>query len=77
MEAKKIWFDDSNIYVETTENKTGTMPLVWFPRFYTATEANRNAFELWADNTWIHWEELGEDLSVEGFFAFKKENITV
>jgi hypothetical protein len=46
MEAKKIWFDDSNIYVETNENKTGTMPLVWFPRLYTATEADRNAFEL-------------------------------
>jgi hypothetical protein len=77
MEAKRVWFDKDFIYVETTENTIGKMPLVWFPRLKKASEAELQQFELWADNTWIHWEDIGEDLSVEGFFNFKKENIGI
>jgi len=73
MEAKKTWFDNEYIFVETTENKTGKMPLKWFPRLKNATLAQLEQFELWSDNSWIHWEFLGEDLSVEGFFKFRKE----
>jgi hypothetical protein len=77
MEAKRVWFDTDFIYVETTENTIGKMPLVWFPRLKKASEAALQQFELWADNTWIHWEDIGEDLSVEGFFSFRKENIGI
>ncbi len=77
MEAKKIWFDELNIYVETNENKIANMPLAWFPRLSNASQADRNKFELWAGNSWIHWEDLGEDLSVDGFFTFKKENVDI
>ncbi len=73
MEIKKIWFDNKTIFVQTTDNQTGQMPLEWFPRLQNATETELEYYELWADNTWIHWEKLGEDLSVEGFFTFKKE----
>lgn len=75
MKASKIWFDDNFIYVETTENKEDKMPLAWFPRFQKATRDDLQKFELWADGSWIHWEDIGEDLSVEGFFTFKKEVI--
>jgi hypothetical protein len=77
MEAKRVWFDKDFIYVETTENAIGKMPLVWFPRLKNASEAALQQFELWADNTWIHWEDIGEDLSVEGFFSFRKENMGI
>jgi hypothetical protein len=73
MEAKKIWFDDKFIYVETNEKATGKMPLAWFPRLLNASKDDLQKFELWADGAWIHWEEIGEDLSVEGFFTFNKE----
>ena len=72
MEALKIWFGTVNIYVETTENNIGKMSLDWFPLLYNASEADRNRFELWADKSRIHWEDLGEDLSADGFFTFKK-----
>ncbi len=77
MEAKRVWFDTDFIYVETTENTIGKMPLIWFPRLKKANEAALQQFELWADNTWIHWEDIGEDLSVEGFFSFRKENMGI
>ena len=73
MEAKKIWFDKEFIFVETTDNKTGKMPLEWFPRLKKATIKQLEEFELWSDNSWIHWEVLGEDLSVEGFFKYRKD----
>ena len=73
MEAKKIWFDKENIFVETTNNKIGKMPLKWFPKLLNAENSELLNFELWSDNSWIHWENLGEDLSVEGFISFKKE----
>ena len=47
--------------METTENTIGKMPLIWFPRLKKANEAALQQFELWADNTWIHWEDIGED----------------
>ncbi len=74
MKATKIWFDENFIHVETTENKQGKMPLSWFPRLQKATNEDLQKFELWADGSWIHWEDIGEDLSVEGFFTFKKDN---
>jgi hypothetical protein len=73
MEATKIWFDETFIYVETRENAIGKMPLEWFPRLQNATSFDLEKYELWADGSWIHWEEIGEDLSVEGFFTFKKD----
>ncbi len=73
MEARKIWFDKEFVFVETTESKIGKMPLKWFPHLRNATLKQLEQFELWSDNSWIHWEVLGEDLSVDGFFTFKKE----
>ncbi len=72
MEAIKVWFDATYIYVETTEKNIGKMPLMWFPRLQKATSRELEEFELWAEGSWIHWESIGEDLSVEGFFTFKK-----
>lgn len=73
MKAKKIWFDKDFIHVETTENKIGKMPLKWFKRLEHAKKEALEQFELWNEGRWIHWELLGEDLSVEGFFTFNKE----
>ena len=64
MKAKKIWFDKDFIYVETTENKTGKMPLKWFKRLENAKKEVLELFELWDEGSCIHWELLGEDLSI-------------
>lgn len=70
MKAKKIWFDLNSIWVETSTNQVGKMPLQAFKKLANATEKQLLAFELWNDGDWIHWEEIGEDLSVDGFFTF-------
>ena len=72
MEALKIGFDNENIFVETTDNKIGQLPLKWFRKLKNASKEQLQKFELWDNNRWIHWEELGEDFSVAGFFDNKK-----
>jgi len=49
------------------------MPLDRFPRLEHASVEQRNEFELSAFG--IHWEELDEDLSFEGFFKFQKKEV--
>ncbi len=73
MKAKKIWFEEEYILIETTTGKTGKMLLSWFPRLQKASFQSQMAFELWADGSWIHWEQIGEDLSVDGFFTYNKD----
>lgn len=71
--AKKIWFDDSRIFAEFNDGRVIGMPLVWFPRLDNATDLQRANYEFWNNGAWIHWKELDEDLSAEGFLSFRKE----
>lgn len=61
---KKVWFDEASLWVELSDARTIGVPLAWFPRLLEASPAQREAFELSAFG--IHWEELGEDISVQG-----------
>ncbi|MCU0468854.1 MAG: DUF2442 domain-containing protein [Arcicella sp.] len=71
--AINIWFDPKRIYAELTDGRVVGMPLSWFPRLEKATDTQRNQFEFWNNGAWIHWEELDEDLSADGFLTFQKK----
>ncbi|MBA0211957.1 DUF2442 domain-containing protein [Pectobacterium punjabense] len=62
--AKKVRFDEFNMWVELSDARTLGIPLAWFPRLLHATEAERNNYEL--SPRGIHWDNLNEDISVEG-----------
>lgn len=65
--AKKIRFDDSSMWVDLNDGRTLGVPLAWFPRLLAATPEQLASYELSARG--IHWDELDEDLSVEGLLA--------
>jgi hypothetical protein len=65
--AKSVRFDESSMWVELTDGRTLSIPLAWFPRLLHATPEQRQGFELSIDG--IHWEELDEDISVDGLLA--------
>ncbi len=65
MKAKKIWFEKDKIYLETTDGKTASLDLKAFPRLYNAPEEQRMNYTF--SPFGIHWADLDEDLSVEGF----------
>ena len=69
IEIEKLWFEDEKICILTKDNRQGSHPLQWFPRLENATEKERNDFELSAFG--IHWPQIDEDLSYEGFFNYR------
>ena len=75
MEIQKVWFINEKIFIKTSEGIEKSMPLKWFPRLERATPEQRDKFEL--SPFGIHWEDIDEDLSFEGFFKFKKEKVEV
>lgn len=62
-----IRFDADSMWVELSDGRTLGVPLAWFPRLLKATTKQREAFEL--SSRGLHWEEIDEDISVEGLLA--------
>ena len=71
--VKKLWFDDAKIFAELSDGRTVGIPVKWFPNLSKGTPEQLLKYELWNDGQWIHWEELDEDLSAEGFLSFYPE----
>ncbi len=65
MKAKKVWFADGRIFIETDKGEKLSQSLNWYPRLAEATEAQREAYRL--SPMGIHWAEIDEDVSFESF----------
>ena len=65
--AKSVRFDDNSMWVELSDGRTLGIPLVWFPRLLHARPEQRQKCELSVYG--IHWDELNEDISVDGLLA--------
>lgn len=71
--AKTVWFDETRVYVELNDGRVIGSPLAWFPRLEHATPEQRNHYELVAGGYGIHWEDLDEDLTAEGFLTYSRK----
>jgi hypothetical protein len=65
MIVEKIWFESQHIFIKTNTGITFNSPLALFKRLANATQKQLNNYEL--SPYGIHWQELDEDLSFEGF----------
>jgi hypothetical protein len=71
MENKiKIWFDEGQIFIKTMLGEQKSMPLKWFPKLLNASKEEREDYCI--SPFGIHWENIDEDLSFEGFNSFSK-----
>jgi len=73
--AKSIRFDQFNMWVELSDGRTMGIPLTWFPRLLHAKPEQRTRYEL--SNAGIHWEELDEDISVDGLLKGNRDATTI
>jgi len=64
--AKKVSFDEDNMWVELTDGRQLGVPLAYFPRLLNATAVNREHFIISGGGSGIHWDDLDEDISVSG-----------
>jgi Protein of unknown function (DUF2442) len=55
--------------VDLSDGRSISVPLAWYPRLSHASSAERKRWRLIGRGVGIHWEELDEDISVEGLLA--------
>ena len=70
--VEKVWLTETAIWIRTIDGKEACEKFAEFPRLRFATPEQRANFTLSKDG--IHWREIDEDLSYEGFFMKKTHN---
>ena len=67
--AETVKVTEDTLSVDLNDGRTISVPLEWFPRLVHATRAERNNWRLIGRGHGIHWEDIDEDISVEGLLA--------
>lgn len=65
--AKAVTFDENCMWVELNDGRILGVPLAWFPRLLHATAEQHAHVEISLRG--LHWDELDEDISVEGLLV--------
>ena len=64
--AKRLRFDDNSMWIDLSDGRQLGVPLAYFPRLLNATPAQREQYVTSGGGTGLHWDDLDEDISVEG-----------
>ncbi len=64
--VKHVYFTEEAIRVDLMDGRTITVPLVWYPKLFSATPEQRAQWEVCGGGYGSHWEEINEDLITEG-----------
>ena len=62
---------DDTLSVELSDGRTISVPVDWYPRLSHATATQRANWRIIGRGHGIHWDDLDEDISVEGLLAGK------
>lgn len=73
-EPMSVSFTDDSMSVALEDGRIITVPLAWYPRLAKASAEQRLAFEL--SPAGVHWDEIDEDISVEGMLVGRGEATT-
>jgi len=68
-DAEDVQTTGITLSVDLSDGRSITVPLAWFPRLVHATPEERANWRLIGSGHGIHWEDLDEDISVEGLLA--------
>ena len=70
-DAVDVQITEDTLSVELSDGRNIAVPIDWYPRLaHGTTEENRN-WKLIGRGQGIHWENLDEDISIEGLLAGK------
>jgi len=61
-----ITVTDDTLSVDLSDGRTISVPILWYPRLAHATPPERNKWRLIGKGIGVHWEDVDEDISVEG-----------
>ena len=69
--AEDVRVTEDTLSVDLSDGRAISVPLEWFARLAHATAEERNNWRLIGRGFGIHWENIDEDISVEGLLAGK------
>lgn len=69
--AEGITVTEDTLSVDLSDGRTISVPLTWFPRLLSASPEERKNWRLIGKGHGIHWEDIDEDISIEGLLAGK------
>ena len=69
--AEDVRVTEDTLSVDLSDGSTISVPLEWFPRLLHAKPKERNNWRLIGRGHGIHWEDIDEDISVEGLLTGK------
>jgi len=69
--AESVTVTEDTLHVDLSDGRTISVPLTWFPRLVYATPKQRENWRLIGRGHGIHWEDIDEDISIEGLIAGK------
>ena len=69
--AKNVSISEDTLSVDLSDGRTISVPVEWFPRLVHARPEERTRWRLIGNGQGIHWEDIDEDISVEGLLAGK------
>ena len=67
--AEKVKVTERKLIISLVDGRKLEVPLAWFPKLLEATSRQRNHYRLIGNGVGIHWPDIDEDLSVNGFLA--------
>jgi hypothetical protein len=70
-EAVDVKVTEDTLSVDLTDGRTICVPLGWYPRLEHADAGERANWRLIGKGQGIHWEDIDEDISIEGLLAGK------
>jgi hypothetical protein len=62
----KVRSTRDTLKVDFDDGRSVQLPLLWFPRLFKATQAQRDHYELLGRGHGVHWPDVDEDLSASG-----------
>ena len=69
--AENIAVTEDTLSVDLSDGRTISVPLAWYPRLTYASQIEKDNWRLIGKGYGIHWDDLDEDISVEGLLAGK------
>ena len=67
--AQSVTVTEDTLSVDLGDGRTISVPLAWFPRLLHATPKEKTNWRFIGTGQGIHWEDLDEDITVEGLLA--------
>ena len=71
-DAVDVEASDDALTVELSDARSISVPLAWYPRLLHGRHEERRNWRLIGGGEGIHWEDLDEDVSVEGLLAGRR-----